>query len=134
MQRTTFNIIGPRPSIDFMNKQAVRERLGKLGFLDPSVIIKSDNSVSISTNKNTYYISSNLELKIHKTTVSVNNITLPSENYGIQQILVNLEDSNDLPAFGEIDTYIVDGLNVIFENEQYDGKLTYVKYLTTKQG
>ena len=133
MQRLTFNMIGTRPPVNFLNPEEVRERMNTLGYLDPSFILKTDETVSVSVDKNIYSISTNLELKFIKTIVSGTIITLPSENHGIQEILVNMEFSNDSPAFGEIDDYTVDGQTIDIGTNLYDGKLVYVKYLTVKQ-
>ena len=133
MQRLTFNMIGTRPPVNFLNPEEVRERMNTLGYLDPSFILKTDETVSVSVDKNIYSISTNLELKFIKTIVVDTVITLPSENHGIQEILVNMEFSNDSPAFGEIDDYTVDGQTIDIGTNLYDGKLVYVKYLTVKQ-
>lgn len=132
MQRLTFNMIGPRPPVSELDPQDVRERMGIIGYLDPSFILKTDDTVSVEVNKNIYSISSNIELKLIKTYVSDTIITLPSANYGIQEILVNMEVSNDSPAFGEFDEYTVNDTIIDLGTNLYDGKLTYVKFLTVK--
>jgi len=132
MQRLTFNLIGSRaPALD-LDPEDIRERMGILGFLDPSFILKTDESVTISVDKNIYNIRSNLELKLIKTYVTDTIITLPSSNYGIQEIIVNMEVSNDSPAFGEFDEYTVNDTIINLGTNLYDGKLTYIKYLTNR--
>jgi hypothetical protein len=131
-QRTTFNMIGPRPPVNMINQQLVRERLGILGFLDPAFILKSDETVTVTVDSNVYSVSSNLEFKSFKTSVDNKTITLPTENYGIQQILINMELSNDLPAFGEIDEYTVNQRVIDLGTNSYDGRTSYIKYLTIK--
>jgi len=132
MQRLTFNLIGPRPPVNELDAQNVRERMGLVGFLDPSFILKTDNTVNVTVEKNIYNISSNLQLRLVKTYVSDTTITLPSSNFGIQEIIVNMEISNDSPAFGELDEYIVNDRVITLGTNLYNGKLTYIKYLTTK--
>lgn len=132
MQRLTFNMIGPRPPVNDLDPQVVRERIGIVGYLDPSFILKTDDTVSVSVDKNIYSISSNLELKLVKTYVTNTTVELPSENHGIQEILVNMEVSNDSPAFGEFDEYTVNGTTIDLGTNLYDGKLIYVKFLTVK--
>lgn len=132
MQRLTFNMIGSRPPVSVLNPEDVRERMSRLGYLDPSMILKTDNTVAVSVDKNVYNISTNLELKFIKTYVSDTSIELPSENYGIQEVLVNMETSNDSPAFGEVDDYTVSGQTIDIGTNLYNGKLAYVKYLTVK--
>ena len=130
MQRLTFNMIGPRPPFGLLDENLVRERLGKLGFLDPSFILKADNTVNVTVDKNIYNISSNLTIKMIKTYVANTTITLPTVNHGVQEILINLEFSNDSPAFGEFDEYTVNGNVIDLGTNLYDGKLAYVKFLT----
>lgn len=132
MQRLTFNMIGPRPPVNELDQQDVRERMGALGFLDPSFILKTDDTVSIGVDKNIYSISSNLQLKTITTFVSGTEITLPSANHGVQEILVNMEVSNDSPAFGEFMDYTVSGEIIDLGTNLYDGKIAYVKFLTIK--
>lgn len=132
MQRLTFNMIGPRAPVSDLDPQVVRERMGVVGYLDPSFILKTDDTVSISVDKNIYSISSNLEMKLFKTYVTDTTVELPSENHGIQEILVNMEVSNDSPAFGEFDEYSVNGTTIDLGTNLYDGKLIYVKFLTVK--
>lgn len=132
MQRTTFNMLGPRPPVNTIDSQIVRERLGKLSYLDPSVIIKTDSSVAISVDKNVYTISSNLEFKTIKDLIVGNTIPLPTDNFGIQEILVNLDDDNSSPAFAPIDGFDVNNKTVIFDTLDYHGKLCIIRYLTIK--
>jgi len=132
MQRKTFNTIGNRPPIHKLEKNIVRERLGTLGFLDPAAIFKADKTVKIYVEKNIYNISSNLEFKTIKTFVDNDKVVIPSENYGIQEIMVNLEEDNLNPAFGQIDDFVVDGQVVSLGTDSYGGRLAYVKYLTIK--
>jgi hypothetical protein len=125
-------MIGSRPPVSFLEAEDVRERMSGVGYLDPSFILKTDDTVAVSVDKNIYNISTNLEMKFIKTYVTDTTITLPSENHGIQEVLVNLEVSNDSPAFGEIDDYTVDGQTIDVGTNFYDGKLAYVKFLTVK--
>lgn len=132
MQRLTFNMIGTREPVSALDPEDVRERMSNVGYLDPSFILRTDNTVVVSVDKNVYNISTNLEFKFLKTYVVDNNIELPSKNYGIQEILVNMETSNDSPAFGEIDEYNVSGQTIDIGTNIYDTKIAYVKYLTEK--
>ncbi len=132
MQRLTFNMIGSRPPVSALNPQIVRERMGVLGFLDPSFILKADDTVVINVDKNVYSISANLEIKTFKTYVSNTSITLPSLNFGIQEVLVNMEVSNNSPAFGEFDEYTAIDQTIELGTNLYNGKLAYIKYLTVK--
>ena len=131
-QRTTFNIIGPRPSVDMLDPQLVRARLSVLGFLDPSFILKSDETVVVSVDKNIYNVSSNLEFKVVKTVVNNQTIILPTDNFGIQQILVNIETDNEFPAFGEIEDYTVVNRMIDLGTLEYTNRSAYIKYLTVK--
>lgn len=135
MQRLTFNMIGSRPPVSVLNPELVRERMSMIGLIDPSIIIKTDDTVAVSIDRNIYNISTNLELKTVKLLVSAEStITLPSENHGIQELLVNMETMNESPAFGELDTdeYSISGNMITLNTNLYANKLTYVKYLTVK--
>ena len=130
MQRLTFNMIGSRPPVGELDPIVIRERLGILGFLEPAFILKTDETVNVTVNKNIYSISSNLEIKTVKTYVSDTFINLPTSNFGIQEILLNMEKSNDSPAFGEFIDYSVNNQIIDLRTNLYNGKMAYVKYLT----
>jgi len=131
MQSTTFELIGVKAPLTEINSEDIRLRTSRLGFIDPSIILKTDNSVLVTRNKNIYTISSNLSIDVESTFVSsTGTITLSKINYGIQELLVNAEEVGD-PAYVEIIDYVVDGNTITLDSDEYNDKETLIKYLTT---
>lgn len=132
MQRLTFNMIGSRQPVSVLNPEDVRERMSRLGYLDPSMILKTDNSVVISIDKNIYTISSNLTFTNEENIVTTSGtIVLTKDNFGVQEVLVNMELTNDEPAYGELTNYNVVGNTITLNTQEFNNKLAHIKYLTT---
>jgi len=133
MQRLTNQLIGPRVPLTSTDSENVRLRLSDIGYLDTSLILKTDDTVKVSIDRNIYTISTNLQIISEESTVSSSStITLSKENFGIQEVLVNMEESNDDPAYGEIKNYTVTDNIITLNTADYNNKLTYIKYLSTK--
>lgn len=131
MQQLTFDIIGIKPPLTEYNSEDIRLRTSELGFIDPSIILKTDNTVSITRNNNIYTISTNLIIDVETSAVSTSStITLSRDNYGIQELLVNA-DSIGTPGYVEIINYTVSGRIITLDTTEYNEKEVIIKYLTT---
>jgi len=131
MQRLTFELIGNKTPLTENNSEDIRLRTSSLGFIDPSIILKTDNTVSITRNNNIYTISSNLIIGSETTIVSdTSSITLLKDNYGIQELLVNADDFGE-PGYVELTDYSVDANVITLDTDEYNGKEAVIKYLTT---
>lgn len=132
MQRLTFELIGAKAPLTQLNSEDIRTRTSELGFIDPSIILKTDNTVSVSINKNIYTISTALSADVETGLVSTSStITLLKDNHGIQDVLVNIEKKGE-PAYVEYFNYtIVNGV-ITLNTADYDDKEYIIKYLTTK--
>ena len=131
MQQLTFELIGVKSPLTESNSEDIRLRTSELGFIDPSIILKTNNTVSITRDNNIYTISTNLIIDNESALVSsTNTITLSKDNYGIQELLVNADTADD-PGYVEIVDYTVSGNIVTLDTTEYNGKEAIVKYLTT---
>lgn len=131
MQRLTFELIGNKPPLTENNSEDIRLRTSSLGFIDPSIILKTDNTVSITRDNNIYTISSNLIIGSETTIVSdTNTITLLKDNYGIQELLVNADDFGE-PGYVELSEYSINNNVITLDTDEYNGKESVIKYLTT---
>jgi len=133
MQNTTFNMIGVKVPLTISDSENIRLRMSDLGYLDPSLILQTDNSVNVTINKNVYTISSNLHI-IQETPIISNDstITLSKPNFGILEVLVNMEATNVTPAYGELMDYTVSTNVITLNSIEYKNKLSSIKYLSTK--
>lgn len=130
MQELTFELISDHNPIQ--DPDVIREYLNRLTYLRASVILKHDNSVAITANKNIYTLKSNLTLVMELNLVdSYGRINLDKENYGVQEVLVNMEEESE-PGFGEIINFTVYGQIIQIDSNEYNNKSAYVRYLTTK--
>jgi len=130
MQRLTFELIGAKASLTEYNSEDIRLRTSELGFLDPSIILKTNNTVSITRDNNIYTISTNLILDTETTLVSSSNtIALSKDNHGIQELLVNADEIGT-PGYVEITDYTINGRIITLDSTEYNGKETVIKYLT----
>ena len=77
MQRLTFELIGVRTPTTEADSETVRTRMSDIGFIDPSIILKTDNTVNVLRDKNIYTISSNLTIESEFNTVSSSSTTNP---------------------------------------------------------
>lgn len=133
MQRLTNQIIGTRAPLSINDSENIRLRMSSLGYLDASIIIQTDNTVNVTIDKNIYNISTNLQIISENTIVSnEQTIMLNKSNFGIQEILVNMELTNDDPAYGEITEYTVLDNIITLNTTEFNNKVAIVKYLTTK--
>ena len=132
MQRLTFDLIGSRAPITESDSEIVRIRLSDIGFINPSIILKTDDTVNVSIDKYIYTISSNLTIKNEENIVSETaTITLLQNNHGIQELLVNAETIGN-PGYVEITNYTVLDNIITLDSAEYNGKEAFIKYLTTK--
>jgi len=132
MQRLTFELIGVRTPTTEADSETVRTRMSDIGFIDPSIILKTDNTVNVLRDKNIYTISSNLTIESEFNTVSSSStITLKKDNYGTQEVLINVETS-DAPGYAEIIDYTTTGNVITLNTHDYDNKDAFIKYLTSK--
>jgi hypothetical protein len=132
MQSKTFELIGVKAPLTQSNSEEIRIRTSELGFIDPSIILKTDETVSISIDKHIYTISTNIKIDTETNIVSsTQTITLLKENLGIQELLVNA-DSDDDPGYVEIVDYTVQDNVITLDSDEYNGKEAVIKYLTTK--
>jgi len=134
MQETYFEMIGIKDDLFDQTESDIRKRLNKTGFLDPSIIIETDNTVSVERTSNTYTIKSNLVLEFYEGEVELDNtIILPKTIYGVQEILVDVEDEDE-PAYAEIYGFTYSDKTIYFSDDEDDHALKkcIVKYLTTK--
>jgi len=131
MQSLTFEMIGARPPVELLDSEEVRVRLNNIGYLDPSIIIRTDNTVALNIDKNVYTITSNLILDSEQLLVDGSTILLSKDNFGIQELLVNVETSTD-PGYVEVINYIYDNRNITLDTDEYDGKEVFIKYLTIR--
>lgn len=131
MQRLTFDMIGTRSPLTVNDSEIVRLRMNSIGYLDPSIILRTDSSVKVSIDKNVYTISTNVTLITESHIVSSSGtIILNKLNLGIQEVLVNMDTELD-PAFGELMTYSTNNNIISLNTNDYNGKTAYIKYLTT---
>jgi len=131
MQRLTFELIGTRAPATETDSESIRIRMNGIGYLDPSIILKTDPTVKITRENNIYTISSNLTIINEANTVSGTDIILNNKNYGIQELLVNADDLGD-PGYVEITNYIVTDSVITLDTMDYDGKEAFIKYLSVK--
>ena len=132
MQRLTNEMIGVKIPLSKLDSEDYRIRLSALGFIDPSIILKTDNTVMVSRKKNIYTISTNLSIDNEKNIVTDDStIILHKDNHGIQEILVNVDTVDD-PGYAEITDYTVVERVITLDTDEYNGKDTFVKYLTHK--
>lgn len=133
MQKLTRELIGTKTPLTQTDSESIRLRMSELGYLDPSIILKTDDTVNVDIDKNIYTISTNLQILNESTTVDGSStITLNKVNLGIQEVLVNMELTNDDPAYGEITDYAVTNNVITLNTSDYNNKLAVVKYLTSK--
>jgi len=132
MQRLTFELIGVRTPTAQADSETVRIRMSDIGFIDPSIILKTDNTVNVSRDKNIYTISSNLTIENEINAVSsTSTITLNKDNHGIQELLVNADTIGN-PGYVEITDYTTTGNVITLDSQDYDNKEAFIKYLTSK--
>jgi len=131
MQSLTFEMIGARPPVELLDSEEVRVRLNNIGYLDPSIIIRTDNTVALNIDKNVYTITSNLILDSEQLLVNGSTILLSKDNFGIQELLVNVETSAD-PGYIEVINYVSDNKIITLDTDEYDGKEVFIKYLTIR--
>ncbi len=130
-QSLTFELMATRTPLPIKDDD-IRLRMSTLNIIDPSIILKTDDTVLVSVDKNIYTIQSNLSIVTVELTVSeTSTITLPTINLGIQEVLVNMDTEED-PAFGEIDDYAINEQILTLATNEYDNKTTIVKFLSTK--
>ncbi len=132
MQRLTFELIGVKTPLIQGNSEEIRIRTSELGFIDPSIILKTDDTVNVIRDKNIYTIQTNLHIDNEPNVVSdTSTITLTKSNHGIQELLVNADTYGD-PGYVEVTDYTVVGSVITLDSDEYNGKEAFIKYLTTK--
>ncbi len=132
MQRLTFEMIGVRTPTTQTDSESVRIRMSDVGYIDPSIILKTDNTVNVIRDKNIYTISTNLSIDNEINSVSeTSTITLLKDNHGIQELLVNADTIGN-PGYVEVTDYTVVGNVITLDSTDYNGKEAFIKYLTTK--
>ena len=131
MQSLTFEMMGARPPIDLLDAEDIRLRLNNIGYLDPSIIIRTDNTVALNIDKNIYTITSNLIIDSEQLIIDGSTIVLSKDNFGIQELLVNVETSDD-PGYIELINYTFDNRNITLDTDEYDSKEVFIKYLTIR--
>ena len=132
MQQLTNELIGVKAPLTSINSEEIRIRTSELGFIDPSIILKTDDTVSVTRNNHIYTISTNLSIDNEENVVSDSStITLNKDNFGIQELLVNADDAGD-PGYVELIDYTVSDRIITLSTSDYDGKEAVIKYLTTK--
>ena len=132
MQRLTFELIGTRPLLT-INTDSIRIRMSNLGFIDPSIILKTDDTVKITRDNHIYTISTNLRIISETNSVSPSNtITLSQKNFGIQELLVNADEIG-VPGYVEITNYSVVDNTITIDDSEYSEKEAVIKYLTVSQ-
>lgn len=132
MQRLTYEMIGTRIPFDpVTSSEDARLRLNTIGYLDPSIILKTDNTVLVQRDRNVYTIKSNLIMTSESSTVSDSaTITLSKPNFGIQELLVDTGDIGN-PGYVEVIDFSTTGNIITLDSQDFNGNAAFIKYLST---